>query len=104
MKFLGLVYFWIAKQKKEEAENGEEENTDHKNNGWTEQTGEKQGICMNKFISNPKKLMEILNAFILIHSSKAELCLHVSTDGVTRIQIRNMSQWFYYCFRGNCYL
>jgi len=33
VKLLGLVYFWIAKQKKEEAENGEKENTDHENNG-----------------------------------------------------------------------
>lgn len=39
MKFLGLVYFWIAKEGKEETENGEKENTDHENNGRTEQTG-----------------------------------------------------------------
>ena len=39
VKFLGLVYFWIAKEGKEETENGEKENTDHENNGRTEQTG-----------------------------------------------------------------
>lgn len=40
VKFLGLAYFWIVKERKEETENGEKENTDHENNGRTEQTGE----------------------------------------------------------------
>lgn len=54
MKFLGLVYFWIAKEGKEETENGEKENTDHENNGRTEQTGENRETCVSMAASNPK--------------------------------------------------
>jgi len=54
VKFLGLVYFWIAKEGKEETENGEKENTDHENNGRTEQTGENREICVSMAASIPK--------------------------------------------------
>lgn len=50
VKFPGLVYFWIVKWRKEEVENGEKENTDHENNGWTEQTGHlyKEEVWINE--------------------------------------------------------
>lgn len=101
VKFPGLVYFWIVKWRKEEVENGEKENTDHENNGWTEQTGEKQGVCMNMIISNPKsewrlKYLHFLNSpfWSWVLSSS------VSTDGITRTQIRNTSLYVYTAFVG----
>lgn len=104
MKFLGLAYFWIVKERKEETENGEKENTDHENNGRTEQTGESREMCVNVAISNPKNEWRPKFVCCLHSPFRGAQCLPVSTDTSPENREEISLKIFNHIFRGYyCY-